>query len=123
MYSVFKVRVVLITRTTSPAPEEPRGVAYFHATNVFNFDNNFRESIDTYTPVKQFQNEAVRISDAQFYAKKTIKLLYTTGFTKTDGTKENNHFQFLRRIYCNKVATNTTMATTRFGGISSNTIV
>lgn len=112
MYSVFKVRVVLITRTTSPAPEEPRGVAYFHATNVFNFDDNFQESIDTYTPVKQFQNEAVRISDAQF-----------TGFTKTDGTKENNHFQFLRRIYCNKVATNTTMATTRFGGISSNTIV
>lgn len=101
---VFKVRVVLITRATSPSPAAPKGVAYHYATNIYNFDANFQDSIDTYTPVVQTDNDAVRISDTQFHLKKTIELLYTTGYTKTDGTADNNHFQFLRRVYCNKVS-------------------
>jgi hypothetical protein len=77
-------------------------VDHSHGTKIFEFDNDFRSSIDTYVPVTE-HGKLFRISDASFRAKPTIELLYITGFKSLDAGPDDNHFLFLRRVLCVKV--------------------
>jgi hypothetical protein len=101
---VFGVRVIVITRISSPKKdaENENDVDHSHGTKIFEFDNDFRSSIDTYVPVTE-HGKLFRISDASFRAKPTIELLYITGFKSLDAGPDDNHFLFLRRVLCVKV--------------------
>ena len=108
----FQVRVVLITRTTSPSETPKKDPKYHYATNIYNFEDNFEDTIDTFEPVVQHSDDAIRISDIEFTDKKTIELLFVTGYTNKDGTSDNNHFLFLRRVYSDGVPINIPTSTT-----------
>jgi hypothetical protein len=60
------------------------------------FDGNFRQTIQSFVPITQHET-LVRIDDVQFKRKKTIELLYSTGYN-ADGQPQLNHFMFLRRV-------------------------
>ena len=74
---------------------------YVHTTKIFDFVDGFENDIDNYVPVKSYE-KLFRLSDAAFYSKPTIELLYITGFTKKN-IPDDNHFLFLRRALCVKV--------------------
>jgi hypothetical protein len=74
---------------------------YHHSTKIFDFVDGFENNIDDFVPVKSYE-KLFRLSDAAFYSKPTIKMLYVTGFTKKN-IPDGNHFLFLRRALCVKV--------------------
>lgn len=102
---VFEVRVVIVTRTSSPKENATSkdDVEYSHGTKIFEFDNDFRTFIDTYVPVTEHDKSCYRISDASFHAKPTIELLFITGHKSLGGGSDDNHFLFLRRVLCVRV--------------------
>ena len=105
---VFKARVVIITRSSSPKENASTegdvecDVEYTHSTKIFEFDDDFEANKDKYNPVKEYPN-CYRVSDVSFIKKPTIELLFTTGFKSLDGEPDDNHFLFLRRVLCVKV--------------------
>jgi hypothetical protein len=101
---VFKVRVVIITRVSSPKENatSESDVNYNHSTMIFDFDDEFEADKDKYIPVKEYPN-CYRVSDVSFHTKPTVELLYITGFKSLGGGADDNHFLFLRRVLCVKV--------------------
>ena len=73
---VFKVRVVIITRTSSPKENatSESDVDYTHSTSIFDFDDQFEADKDKYIPVKSYPN-CYRVSDVSFHTKPTVELL------------------------------------------------
>lgn len=152
----FKVRVVVITRNCRPIDkkkedemkkkgkiadhenpehndyEDPDKIdlddngRHFYSTIIIDFDDNFDEHTDTYNPIT-YHNCIYRISDAEYKHKKTIELLFMTGFKAPDKEDEEDsddntrkkkgetkkkkevvknstrHFLFLRRVLCSGV--------------------
>jgi hypothetical protein len=111
----FKVRVVVITRNCRPVDkerekqkkltgelddfEDPSHLNYedpakidldqngrhFYSTTIIDFDDNF--DAGTFNPFT-YHNGVYRISDAEYKSKKTIELLFMTGFRAPDEDKD-----------------------------------
>ena len=89
---------------------------YHYATRVFEFKENFKNEIDTFVPVTE-KKGCYRLTDNHFNAKKTIELLYLTGYVdrSAEGTADDNHFLFLRRVFCTDMATRKYVDPTQLG--------
>jgi len=113
---VFRVRVVLITRLTSPKENdtnEAPSVVYSYNTRIFEFKSDFESSKDNYVPITSCA-KCLRINDVNFHSKPTIELLYTTGFKrKGKGGEDDSHFLFLRRIFWTKIRPNLSISETQ----------
>jgi len=72
------------------------------------FDDDFREHIEKFVPVTEHET-CVRIDDTEYKSKKTIEILYCTGFNAAC-EPTLNHFMFLRRVLFSSISTDITVS-------------
>jgi hypothetical protein len=83
---------------------------HFYSTKIIEFPENFPEQAETYNPIT-YHNGIYRLSDAEYRSKKTIEILFMTGFSAPDPKdptqrpkNSTRHFLFLRRVLCHGIS-------------------
>lgn len=92
--SYFDMRIIVYTRSAS-FDSGKKKIEYSWSTTFMNTRQPMEEHIVQ-------DNDIVRLTDNTFNKMPTIEILYTTGFVNTD-TPDSQHFQFLRRVFCDNV--------------------
>jgi len=112
---LYSIRVVVYTRTSTPL--DNGDIDYVYSVKVFEFGPDFAQNKDTYNPVTELRG-CRRIKDSQFSQRKTIELVFLTGFKDklgNDDSADDQHFMFLRRMYTDNTNTRANLSDVQLG--------